>query len=89
MIVQASIEDRKTWITWLIVGVFVASIVSGVFGVGALVAFGNIHLSIFSTVFFGWVFGDIIVLATLGTILTVALTPIIIKSRVYVRGFFS
>jgi hypothetical protein len=53
------------------------------------VAFGNIHLSIFSTVFFGWVFGDIIVLATLGTILTVALTPIIIKSRVYVRRFFS
>ena len=89
LIVQASIEDRKTWVTWLIVGVFVASIVSGVFGVGALVAFGNVHPSIFSTVFFGWVFGDIIVLATLGTILTVALTPIIIKSRVYVRRFFS
>jgi hypothetical protein len=89
LIVQASVEDHKTWITWLIVGVFVASIVSGVFGVGALAAFGNIPMSIFPTVLFGWVFGDIIVLSTLGTILTVALTPYIVKSGVYVRRFFS
>ena len=89
LVVQASVEDRRTWVTWLIVGVFVASIVSGLFGVGALLAFGNISQSAFSTVFVGWVFGDIIVLTTLGTILTVALTPIIIKSRIYVRRFFS
>jgi len=89
LIVQASIEDHKTWITWLIAGVFVASIVSGVFGVGALAAFGNIPMSIYPMVFFGWVFGDIIVLSTLGTIITVILTPKIIKSRVYVRRFFS
>jgi len=89
LIVQASVEDRRTWITWLIVGVFGASLVSGLFGVGALMAFGNISTSAFSTVFFGWVCGDIIVLATLGTILTVALTPIIIKSKIYVRRFFS
>ncbi len=89
LIAQAFIEDRKTWITWLIVGVFLASIVSGVFGVGALAAFGNIPLTVFPTVFIGWVLGDIIVLATLGTILTVALTPIIISSRIYVKRFFS
>ena len=41
LIAQAAIEDRKTWITWLIVGVFIASIVSGVFSVGALAAFGQ------------------------------------------------
>jgi hypothetical protein len=89
LLVQASVEDRKTWITWLVVGVLVASVVSGVFGVGALAAFGSIPMSIFPSVFFGWVFGDIIVLATLGTILTVSLTPLIIKSKIYVRRFFS
>lgn len=89
LVAQASFEDRKTWITWLVVGVFLSSTVSGIFGVGALAAFGNIPVSAFPTVFVGWVFGDIIVLATLGTILTVGLTPIIIKSRIYVRGFFS
>lgn len=89
LIAQAVVEDRKTWITWLVVGVFVASIVSGVFGVGALAAFGNIPVSIFPTVFFGWVFGDIIVLSTIGTILTITLTPYIVKYWVYVRMFFS
>jgi hypothetical protein len=89
LIVQAAIEDRKTWITWLVVGVFVASIVSGVFGVGALAAFGNIPMEIFSTVFFGWVFGDIIVLSTIGTILTIILTSQIMKTPAYVRKFFS
>jgi hypothetical protein len=89
LIAQAVIEDRKTWITWLIVGVFIASLTSGIFGVGALVAFGEIPVDIFSTVFFGWVFGDIIVLSTIGTALTVVLTPYIQKMRIYVRGFFS
>ena len=89
LLVQASVEDRRTWLTWLVVGVFLASVVSGLFGVGALAVFGSIPMSIFPTVFFGWVFGDIIVLATLGTILTVSLTPLIIKSKIYVRHFFS
>ena len=89
LMVQASVEDRKTWITWLLVGVFVASLVSGLFGVGALFAFGNVSSSAFANVFFGWVLGDIIVLATLGTILTVALTPLIMKSKIYVRKYFS
>jgi len=86
---QAVIEDRKTWVTWLIVGVLVASFVSGLFGVGAMLAFGNISAEAFSTVFFGWVFGDIIVLSTIGTALTVVLTPYIQKTRAYVQGFFS
>jgi hypothetical protein len=89
LVAQAAIEDHKTWITWLLVGIFLASVVSGIFGVGALAAFGNIPMSAFPTVFFGWVFGDIIVLATIGTILTIAITPIIMKSKFYVRRYFS
>jgi len=87
--VQASVEEHKTWITRLIAGVFLASSVSGVFGVGALVAFGNVLQSAFPTVFAVCVFGYMIVPATLGTILTVALTPLIIRSQVYVRRVFS
>ncbi len=86
---QAAVEDRKTWLTWLPIGVLLASVVSGAFGVGAMAAFGMIPLSIFGSVFFGWVFGDIIVLATLGTLLTVMLTPFVVRSKIYVRRFFS
>ncbi|MCW4006432.1 MAG: hypothetical protein NWF04_07550 [Candidatus Bathyarchaeota archaeon] len=89
LLAQAALENRKTWLTWLIVGVFAASLVSGIFGVGALAAFGNIPLNISPTVFFGWVFGDIIVLATIGTILTILLTPYIIKTRIYVRKYLT
>ncbi len=89
VLVQAAVEDRKTWLTWLPIGVLLASVVSGTFGVGAMAAFGMIPWAIFQTVFFGWVFGDIIVLATLGTVLTVILNPFIVKSKIYVRRFFS
>ena len=89
VVVQALVEDRKTWLTWLPVGVLLASVVSGTFGVGALAAYEFIPMAIFGTVFFGWVFGDIIVLATLGTVLTVVLSPYIVKSKIYVRRYFS
>jgi hypothetical protein len=92
LIAQAAVEDRKTWITWItwiVVGVFVASFVSGIFGVGAMVAFEVVPAGIFSTVFFGWVFGDIIVLSTIGTVLTILITPHVVKTRAYVRRFFS
>jgi len=89
LIAQAAVEDRKTWMTWLVVGVFAASFVSGIFGVGAMAAFGTMPLAIFPTVFFGWVFGDIIVLSTIGTVLTIVLTPYVVKTRAYVHKFFS
>jgi hypothetical protein len=89
LLVQAAVEDHKTWLRWLLVCVFAASIASGIFGVGALAAFGSIPWSIFPTVFFGWVFGDIIVLATLGTVITIVFTPLVMKSKAYVRGYFS
>ncbi len=89
LVIQAVFEKHKSWFTWLAVGVFAASLVSGLFGVGALVLFGSVPVEAFSTVFFGWVFGDIIVLATLGTMLTVVLTPYIVKAKLYVKGYFS
>jgi hypothetical protein len=89
LLLQAAFEDRKTWFTWLAVGVFVASLFSGIFGVGAMIVFGSVPAEISPTVFFGWVIGDLIVLATLGTLLTVVLSPYIVKTRFYVEKYFS
>jgi hypothetical protein len=89
MVAQAVLEDKKTWIMWIVFGVFVAGVVSGLFGVGALAGFGDVPMSVFPTVLFGWVFGDIIVLSTIGTTLMVALTPAIQRSRAYIKGYFS
>jgi integral membrane sensor domain MASE1 len=79
----------KTWLLWLAVGVLLASVISGVFGVGAMAAFGIVPMEAFSTAFFGWVFGDIIVLSTVGTVIAIVLTSLIVKSRLHVRNFFS
>jgi hypothetical protein len=89
VLAQAAIEDRRTWLTWLPIGVLLASVVSGVFGVTSMAAFGMIPWAIYQPVFLGWVFGDIIVLTTLGTVLTVMLNPFIVKSKIYVHRFIS
>jgi hypothetical protein len=89
MVVQAVVEDKRTWVMWIIFGVFVAALVSGLFGVSALAGFGDVPMSMFPTVLFGWVFGDIIVLATIGTALMVTLTPAIQRTRAYVKGYLS
>ncbi len=89
MVLLAAVHDKKTSVMWTVVGVFVASIVSGVFGVGALAGFGSIPIEVFPTVLFGWVFGDIIVLATIGTALIVTLTPAIQRTRTYVKHYTS
>jgi hypothetical protein len=89
LLAEMVFEDRKGWLTWLFFGVFIASVVSGIFGAGALAAFGSIPTELFPTVLFGWVFGDIIVLSTIGTILMITLTPYIQKTRAYVKRYFS
>ena len=43
----------------------------------------------FPTALFGWVFGDIMVLMTIGTVLTLVVTPYLMKTVIYVREFFS
>jgi hypothetical protein len=92
VLAQGFIEDRKTWLTWLPVGVLLASVVSGIFGVGTMALFGSgdfyVPMSAVPAALYGWVLGDIIVLATIGTILTVAFTPQIVKARIYVKKLF-
>jgi hypothetical protein len=43
----------------------------------------------FALALFGWVFGDIMVLITIGTILTLVVTPYLMRTVIYVRAFFS
>lgn len=89
LIIQVIVERSKSMVMWLIFGVIIASIVSGIFGVGALTGFGNVALDIFPTVLFGWVFGDIIVLSTVGTTMMATLTPLVKRTYIYVKDFFS
>jgi len=43
----------------------------------------------YGIVFFGWGFGDIVVLATIGSMLMTILTPFIKRTQVYIKGWIS
>jgi hypothetical protein len=52
-------------------------------------SFRNGHRSLLRPYLFGWVFGDIIALIIFGTIMTMAETPHLMRTVIYVREFFS
>jgi len=60
----------------------------GIFGVGALGAFGDIPMDIFPTVLFEWVFGDIKVFTTIRTNLMVPLLPLFSEAALMLRAIF-
>ena len=92
MFTSTLIGDSKTWITYIISGVVLASVVSGIWGAATLTLYNlppPLPSELFVTVLVGWIIGDMIVLSTIGTTLLIALTPIIKRTPIYVRGLFS
>ncbi|RLE82803.1 MAG: hypothetical protein DRJ51_00600 [Thermoprotei archaeon] len=84
--------DPKTWVTYAISGVILASLVSGIWGAGTLTLWNlppPLPAGLFYIVFTGWVIGDMIVLSTIGTALLVTLTPLIKRTGIYVKGWWS
>ncbi len=93
IVIGALAGDVKTWVTYIISGIVLASVVSGLWGAGTLCLVPGLSplygKAPFTIVFTGWVIGDMIVLSTIGTALLVTLTPLIKRTPIYVRGWFS
>lgn len=83
--------DPKTWATYIVSGIVLASVISGLWGSATLTFFNlppPLPSALFMPVFIGWVTGDMIVLSTIGTTLLVTLTPMIKRTPIYVKGWF-
>ncbi len=65
----------------VILACIVAAVVLAIVTAGRNPAYG--------LVFFGWAFGDVIVLATIGAMLMTILTPFIRRTQVYIKGWIS
>ncbi|RLE64981.1 MAG: hypothetical protein DRJ47_06360 [Thermoprotei archaeon] len=92
IIVSIFIGDPKTWVTYAISGILLASLFSGLWGAGSLTLWNfppPAPPEAFYVIFTGWVIGDIIVLATVGTAMLVTLTPLIKRTGLYVKGWWS
>jgi len=86
------IGERRTWGTYIFSGVILASIISGVWGAWALTLIPGLSplpAGLFPVVFTGWAIGDIIVLAIIGTALLTALTPMVKRSPIYVKRWWT
>ncbi len=92
ILVGAFKGDKKTWATYIFSGIISASVVSGIWGGWALTLIPGLSplpAGLFPVVLTGWVVGDIIVLAVIATALLTALTPMIKRSPIFVRRWWT
>jgi hypothetical protein len=83
------INPSKSWLLYVIFGIFGAAIVSALFGISGLVFIGVAPPEAFWIGVIGWFVGDLIVLSSIATPLMVTLTGKIKQTSVFVEKWFS
>lgn len=83
------INPSKSWLLYVIFGIFGAAIVSALFGISGLVFIGIAPPESFWIGVIGWFAGDLVVLSAIATPLMVALTGKIKQTSVFVENWFS
>jgi len=83
------INPSKSWLLFVVFGIFGAAIVSALFGISGLVFIGIAPPESFWIGVIGWFAGDLIVLSAIATPLMVTLTGKIKQTSVFVEKWFS
>ncbi|MFX1350462.1 MAG: hypothetical protein ACFE92_17465 [Promethearchaeota archaeon] len=83
------INPSKSWLLYVIFGIFGAAIVSALFGISGIVFVGFAPPEAFWIGVIGWFAGDLIVLSAIATPLMVLLTGKIKQTSVFVEKWFS
>jgi len=83
------INASKSWLLYVIFGIFGAAIISALFGISGLVFIGIAPPESFWIGVIGWFAGDLIVLSAIATPLMVTLTGKIKQTSVFVEKWFS
>jgi hypothetical protein len=88
-VVMYILNYSRSWAIYVIFGIFVASIGSAIIGVGIPILGGIAPIEGFWSSVFGWFAGDLIILASISTILMVFFTRYLKKSSIFVKNWFS
>ena len=83
------INPSKSWLLYVIFGIFGAAIVSALFGISGIIFVGFAPAEAFWIGVIGWFAGDLIVLSAIATPLMVTLTGKIKQTSVFVEKWFS
>jgi len=88
-IVMYILNSSRSWAIYVTFGIFAASISSAIIGVGIPILSGIAPIEGFWPSTFGWFAGDLIILASISTILMVFFTRHIKKLSIFVKNWFS
>ncbi|MHA1651222.1 MAG: hypothetical protein ACTSYB_13595 [Candidatus Helarchaeota archaeon] len=89
LIAMYIVNPSRSWLIYVIFGIFVAALVSAIVGISIPILGGFAPVEGFWVGLIGWFAGDLIVLAAISTALMVTLTGYIKKTSVFVEGWFS
>ncbi len=89
LIAMYALNPSKSWLLYVIFGVFGAALVSALFGISGLVLAGFAPIEAFWVGVIGWFAGDLIVLSAIATPMMVSLTGRLKETSVFVEKWFS
>ncbi|MHA1805781.1 MAG: hypothetical protein ACTSU4_14790 [Promethearchaeota archaeon] len=89
LIAMYAINPSKSWLLYVVFGVFGAAFISAVFGISGIILAGFAPAESFWIGFIGWFAGDLIVLSAIATPMMVALTGRLKETSIFVDNWFS
>jgi integral membrane sensor domain MASE1 len=84
-----SLRNTKDWVLWIIGGAIIPNIIGAGYGTWILQEFKVIPEQAYTATFLGWVIGNIIPTVLIGSIILKSVSPIVVRSRSFVRGYWN
>ncbi|MHA1488352.1 MAG: hypothetical protein ACTSRI_01705 [Promethearchaeota archaeon] len=89
IIVMYIVNPSKSWLIYVVFGIFGAALVSALFGISGIILVGFAPPESFWVGVIGWFAGDLIVLSAIATPMMISLTGKIKETSVFVENWFS
>lgn len=83
------LRTTRDWVIWVVVGVLLANFLGAFWGTYVLTWFGMITASARPTALLGWFFGNSIPSLIFGSILLKYVSPMVLRSKAFVKGWWA
>ncbi|WOP19615.1 MASE1 domain-containing protein [Raineyella sp. LH-20] len=79
------LRSGKDWVVFTVFGIVLSNVIGALWGAGVLVAFSLISPDAFVVTFIGWFLGNSIASWVLGVVMLKFISPIVLRSRAFVK----
>ncbi len=84
-----SLRSGKDWGIWILYGAIIPNAIGAAWGTTMLVAFGLITQAAQFTAFLGWFIGNTIPTIILGSIILKYVSPLVVRSKAFCKGYWA